>query len=339
MIEFRVDESDQQIVRLACRVIKDELKKEEVPSAPLPSDQPNPNSTSKASNPVIESPPLSTPISNSSLTSSHVSIDMTDSNLQPSAKPDISHKGSNELDDFITKLYEASILDSDSLDSRVCLDFWDFAGQKPFQALGRMFFDDERCCFIVVFDARKVLQNETFTDIFCDEDGKDLDLETSSTTYVANFEKWLNLIHQVAGEDSPVYVVRELPRAPRGQAHAQREHARACRTTSQRKNRCADAFQKQLAVHARACCRIRNCQDFQKKGKRKPTCHFPSSVYSFAFSWSVYFSNRTESYLIFGRSQVYRKVQYEGVPIDDLRIVFEEVLPYNSIQLIKSGCQ
>ena len=31
---------------------------------------------------------------------------------------------------------------------------------------------------------------------------------------------------------------------------------------------------------ARACCRIRNCRDFQKKGKRKPTCHFPSSVYS-----------------------------------------------------------
>ena len=32
---------------------------------------------------------------------------------------------------------------------------------------------------------------------------------------------------------------------------AQREHARACRTTSQRKNRCADAFQKQLTVRAR----------------------------------------------------------------------------------------
>ena len=206
-IEFRVDESDQQIVRLACRVIKDELKKEEVPSVPLPSDQPNPNSTSKACSPVIESPPLGTPISNSSLTSSHVSIDMTDSDLQPSAKPDISQKVSDELDDFITKLYEASMLDSDYLDSRVCLDLWDFAGQKPFQALGRMFFDDERCCFIVVFDARKVLQNEIFTDLFCDEDGEDLDLETSSTTYVANFEKWLNVIHQVAGEDSPVYVV------------------------------------------------------------------------------------------------------------------------------------
>ena len=37
---------------------------------------------------------------------------------------------------------------------------------------------------------------------------------------------------------------------------------------------------KNKTVRARACCRIRNCRDFQKKGKRKPTCHFPSSVYS-----------------------------------------------------------
>ena len=32
--------------------------------------------------------------------------------------------------------------------------------------------------------------------------------------------------------------------------------------------------------YARACCRIRDCRDFQQNGKRKPTCHFPSSVYS-----------------------------------------------------------
>ena len=88
--------------------------------------------------------------------------------------------------------------------------------------------------------------------------------------------------------------------------HAQRrdrEHARACRTTSQRKNRCADAFQKQLAVRARACCRIRNCRDFQKKGKKKTNMPLPKFSLHFAFSWSVYFSNRTESYLIFGRSR------------------------------------
>ena len=71
---------------------------------------------------------------------------------------------------------------------------------------------------------------------------------------------------------------RGRPRA-RGRKHAQREHARACRTTSQRKNRTLMPF-KNKTVRARACCRIRNCRDFQKKGKRKPTCHFPSSVYS-----------------------------------------------------------
>ena len=74
---------------------------------------------------------------------------------------------------------------------------------------------------------------------------------------------------------------RGRPRAS-GQACTAREskRAHAVQLTSQRKNRTgsADAFQKQNRT--RACCRIRNCRDFQKKGKRKPTCHFPSSVYS-----------------------------------------------------------
>ena len=66
----------------------------------------------------------------------------------------------------------------------------------------------------------------------------------------------------------------------RGQAHAQRrEHAPACRTTSQRKNRCADAFQKQNRTRAHAVVYV-TAEIFQKKGKRKPTCHFPSSVYN-----------------------------------------------------------
>ena len=95
---------------------------------------------------------------------------------------------------------------------------------------------------------------------------------------------------------------RERPCA-RGQAHAQREHARACRTTSQRRNRCADAFQKQNRTRARAYCRIRNCRDLQKKGKKKTNMPLPKFSLQFAFSWSVYFSNRTESYLIFGRSR------------------------------------
>ena len=70
---------------------------------------------------------------------------------------------------------------------------------------------------------------------------------------------------------------RERPRA-RGQVHAcaQREHARACRTTSQRKNHCADAFQKQNRTRARMLSYTR----LPRFSKRKPTCHFPSSVFS-----------------------------------------------------------
>ena len=87
-------------------------------------------------------------------------------------------------------------------------------------------------------------------------------------------------VHFAALPPSTPIAAKPSRAAPRGQAHAQREQARAGRTTSQRKNRCADAFQKQNRTRTRACCRIRNCRDFQKKGKRKPICHFPSSIYS-----------------------------------------------------------
>ena len=53
---------------------------------------------------------------------------------------------------------------------------------------------------------------------------------------------------------------------------------------------------KNKSVRARACCRIRNCRDFQKKGKKKTNMPLPKFSLQFAFSWSVYFSNRTESY-------------------------------------------
>ena len=89
------------------------------------------------------------------------------------------------------------------------------------------------------------------------------------------------------GHSTFVYFAALPPSIPRAGAvaggparagkHAQREHPRACRTTSQRKTRTLMPF-KNKTVRARACCRIRNCR--QKKGKRKPTCHFPSSVYS-----------------------------------------------------------
>ena len=83
---------------------------------------------------------------------------------------------------------------------------------------------------------------------------------------------------------------RERPRA-RGQAHVRREHVRACRTTSQRKNRCADAFQKQNRTRAHAVVYV-TAEIF----KKKTNMPLPKFSLQFAFSWSVYFSNRTESY-------------------------------------------
>ena len=62
-------------------------------------------------------------------------------------------------------------------------------------------------------------------------------------------------------------VVAGGPARARASACTARARARSCRTTSQRKNHCADAFQKQLAVRARAYCRIRNCRDFQNREK------------------------------------------------------------------------
>ena len=81
---------------------------------------------------------------------------------------------------------------------------------------------------------------------------------------------------------------RATPRAS-GQAHAQREHARACRTTSQRKNRCADAFQEQIRTRAHAVVYV-TAEIF----KKKTSMPLPKFSIQFAFSWSVYFSNRTE---------------------------------------------
>ena len=83
---------------------------------------------------------------------------------------------------------------------------------------------------------------------------------------------------------------RKRPRAS-GQAHAQREHARACRTTSQRKNRCANDFQKQKRTRAYAVVYV-TAEIF----KKKTNMPLPKFSLQFAFSWSVYFSNRTESY-------------------------------------------
>ena len=93
---------------------------------------------------------------------------------------------------------------------------------------------------------------------------------------------------------------RAAPRA-RGQACTARARARACRTTSQRKNRCVDAFQKQNRTRAHAVVYV--TAEIFKKREKKTNMPLPKFSLQFACSWNVYFSNRTESYLIFGRSR------------------------------------
>ena len=70
---------------------------------------------------------------------------------------------------------------------------------------------------------------------------------------------------------------RATPRA-RASMHL-REHARAHAVQLFNEKIVRRCLSK-TKPYARACCHIRNCRDFQKKGKRKPACHFPSSVYS-----------------------------------------------------------
>ena len=77
-----------------------------------------------------------------------------------------------------------------------------------------------------------------------------------------------------AGEPSS----RAAPRA-RAQPCTARARARMPYNFSTKKIAVLMPF-KNKTVRARACCRTRNCRDFHKKGERKPTCHFPSSVYS-----------------------------------------------------------
>ena len=99
-----------------------------------------------------------------------------------------------------------------------------------------------------------------------------------------------------SGRESRISRRRERPRA-RGQVHAyaQREHARACRTTSQRKNRCADAFRKQNRTRAHAV--VRDCRDFQKENQHATsqvqfTVCLLLECLLFESYWIVFFTNR-----------------------------------------------
>ena len=72
---------------------------------------------------------------------------------------------------------------------------------------------------------------------------------------------------------------RAAPRA-RGQAHAQREHARAHAVQLLNEKITALMLFKNNQPYGRAHTVVYVTAEIFKKGKRKPTCHFPSSVYS-----------------------------------------------------------
>ena len=100
---------------------------------------------------------------------------------------------------------------------------------------------------------------------------------TTFVHFAATFVHFAALPPSGREQDQPSS--RAAPRA-RGQAHAKREHARPHAVQLLNEKIAALMPFKNKTVRARAVCRIRNCRDFPKKGKRKPTCHFPSSVYS-----------------------------------------------------------
>ena len=87
---------------------------------------------------------------------------------------------------------------------------------------------------------------------------------------------------------------RAALRAARASMHSESTHAHAVQLLNE-KIAALMPF-KNKTVRARACCRTRNCRDFQKKGKKKTNMPLPKFSLQFAFSWNVYFSNRTELY-------------------------------------------
>ena len=96
----------------------------------------------------------------------------------------------------------------------------------------------------------------------------------SATRHLSTLRRCLRVLREQPSR-------RGRPRARGGQAHAQQASTRARMPYNFSTKKIAALMPfKNKTVRVRACCRIRNSRDYQKKGKRKPTCHFPSSVYS-----------------------------------------------------------
>ena len=93
-----------------------------------------------------------------------------------------------------------------------------------------------------------------------------------------------------------------LPPSPRAGAERPRASGQACTATARArmpynfstKKSYADAFQKQNCTRVHAVVYV--TAEIFKKGNKKTNMPLPKFSLQFAFSWSVYFSNRTESY-------------------------------------------
>ena len=89
---------------------------------------------------------------------------------------------------------------------------------------------------------------------------------------------------------------RGRPRRARASMHSESTRSRMPYNFSTKKSY-ADAFQKQNRTRAHAVVYV--TAEIFKKGKKKTNMPLPKFSLQFAFSWSVYFSNRTESYSSF----------------------------------------
>ena len=110
----------------------------------------------------------------------------------------------------------------------------------------------------------------------------------SATRHLSTLRRCLRVAERAGA------VVAGGPARARGQAHAQREHARAHAVQLLNVKIAAliyDAFQKQSRTRAHAVVYVTG-----EIFKKKTNMPLPKFSLQFAFSWSVYFSNRTESY-------------------------------------------
>ena len=179
-VVFKKDSAEMQSALLACKAVLELLEEEKSEVEHLPA-------------------------ADLSQQASSISTNATESDLSRT-NAELSATVQEALSKFVDELCKAGAIDEDVLNSEACLDIWDFGGQRPFQAMGHVFLNNDRCCYIVVFDATKLNCNEYYQEIFCDSDGEDQPQESVSIPYEMAFENWLNMVHQIAGKESKAHL-------------------------------------------------------------------------------------------------------------------------------------